>query len=161
MTKRMQEKGFTLIELMIVVAVVAILAAIAYPSYTWAVRKGKRAQARTAILDLLQQQERYMTQYNTYLQFSNTAGVTVPADVPFKTFSGDSASDPPYQLYAERCPSNDPVINQAITECVKVIARPTFTDDEAGSLWAMSTGARNCSGTAGTTTSSPPKVCWP
>ena len=156
MTKRMQENGFTLVELMIVVAVVAILAAIAYPSYTWAVRKGKRAQARTAILELLQQQERYMTQYNTYLKFSNVDGVTNPGDIPFKTFSGDSSTNPPYQLYTDVCATG-----QGISECVKVVAKPTFTDDEAGDLWATSEGAKNCSGTAGTTTSSPPKVCWP
>lgn len=156
MTNRAQEKGFTLIELMIVVAVVAILAAIAYPSYSWAVRKGKRAQARTAILDLLQQQERYMTQYNIYLKFSNSGVVTVPASVPFKTFAGDSSTDAPYQLYAEACSTA-----QAMTECVKVIAKPTFADDEVGSLWATSEGTKNCTGTAGTSTSAPPKVCWP
>ena len=42
------QSGFTLIELMIVVAIVAILGAIAYPSYLDSVRKGKRAEGRTA-----------------------------------------------------------------------------------------------------------------
>ena len=154
---RRKQGGFTLIELMIVVAVVAILAGIAYPSYQSAVRKGKRAQGRTAILELLQQQERYMTQNNSYLVFTNLAGVTSPANVPFKTFAGDNPSGTAYQLWAQECSSG-----LALTECVKIVASPTFTDAEAGKLWAMSTGARNCDGTAGTTPpAAPPKVCWP
>ena len=51
--------GFTLVEVMIVVAIVGILASIAYPSYQESVRKGRRAQARTALSELVQQQERY------------------------------------------------------------------------------------------------------
>ena len=43
-------RGFTLIELMIVVAVVAILASVAYPSYVSQVRKGRRADAETVLL---------------------------------------------------------------------------------------------------------------
>ena len=50
---RRVNRGFTLIELMIVVAIVAILAAIAYPAYTESVRKGRRAEARTALAEPL------------------------------------------------------------------------------------------------------------
>jgi type IV pilus assembly protein PilE len=112
---------------------------------------------RPAILELLQQQERYMTQNNRYLEFSNNNGTTNPTNVPFKTFAGDSPTGTAYQLSAARC-SND----LELTECVKITATPTLTDAEVGSLWAMSTGARNCSGTASTTPpAAPPKVCWP
>ena len=75
-------QGFTLIELMIVVAVVGVLAAIAYPAYTDSVLKGRRAQARAALTELLQQQERYMTQNNCYLGFSNNSSGAASASAP-------------------------------------------------------------------------------
>lgn len=60
-------KGFTLIELMIVTAVVAILAAIAYPSYLEYIAKARRADAKTVLLETTQFLERYYTQNGTYL----------------------------------------------------------------------------------------------
>lgn len=64
--------GFTLIELMITVAVVAILAAVAIPSYSEHVRKSRRAQAKADLVELAQQLERFHTVQNTY------NGMTLP-----------------------------------------------------------------------------------
>lgn len=64
--------GFTLIELMIVVAVVAILAAVAYPSYQDQVRKSRRAQAKADLTEYMQLAERYHTVNNTYVGFALT-----------------------------------------------------------------------------------------
>jgi len=61
-----KQSGFTLIELMIVVAVVAILATIAYPSYTEYVRRGHRAEARAALLQAQQWLERAATAQGVY-----------------------------------------------------------------------------------------------
>ncbi|PYG01382.1 type IV pilus assembly protein PilE [Thioalkalivibrio sp. ALE21] len=55
----MRIKGFTLIELMIVVAVIAIIAAIAYPSYLNHVQKSKRADAHDSLTRIHMAQERY------------------------------------------------------------------------------------------------------
>lgn len=61
--------GFTLIELMIVVAIVAILASIAYPAYTDSVRKSRRAQVKADLVVLAQRAERYYTLNNSYAGF--------------------------------------------------------------------------------------------
>lgn len=140
--------GFTLIELMIVVAIIGILAAIAYPSYTDSVLKGRRAEGRAALAELLQQQERYMTQRNVYFSFTNASGTTVPATVPFKTFSGDSQAKAAYHLQASVCAAG-----VALSECVMVEAIPVGSDPQAGRLQVLSTGIKQCTGTK-------PTVCW-
>lgn len=66
---RRDAAGFTLIELMIVVAIIAIIAAIAYPSFADQVRKSRRAQAKADLLELAQLAERSRTVHNTYADF--------------------------------------------------------------------------------------------
>ncbi len=59
-------RGFTLIELMIVVAIVAVLAAIGYPSYQNSVMKSNRTDGRSALQEAAARQERIYTESNTY-----------------------------------------------------------------------------------------------
>lgn len=61
------QRGFTLIEVMIVVVVIGMLAAIAYPSYQDAIRKSRRADARAVLSELTQFMERVYTENNTYM----------------------------------------------------------------------------------------------
>ena len=72
-------RGFTLIELMIAVAIVAILAAIAYPSYTGYVRKGKRATAQAALMDLAGKEQSYLLDRRVYTNVQTDIGFTMPA----------------------------------------------------------------------------------
>lgn len=67
--------GFTLIELMITVAIIAILAAVAFPAYTEQVAKGRRAEAKAIVLEAAQWMERYYAENNRYDQ--STAAVAV------------------------------------------------------------------------------------
>jgi type IV pilus assembly protein PilE len=59
-------RGFTLLEVMIACAIVAILAAIAYPSYLNSIQKSRRAEAKAALLGVASQMERYSTEKGTY-----------------------------------------------------------------------------------------------
>jgi len=72
-----QNKGFTLIELMITVAIMAIIAAIAYPSYIDSVRKARRADAQAQMLELASFMERFYTENNRYNKQNNVAQTNV------------------------------------------------------------------------------------
>jgi len=62
----MKINGFTLIELMITVAIIGILSSIAYPSYQDSVYKSRRADAKGALLGLSNAMERHYTETNSY-----------------------------------------------------------------------------------------------
>lgn len=64
------KKGFTLIELMIVVAIVAIIAAIAYPNYQAYVKRTKRVEVQTHMMQVAQNLENYKLANNSYAQAS-------------------------------------------------------------------------------------------
>jgi len=71
-------KGFTLIEVMIVVAIVAILAAIALPSYSEHTRRAKITEATSQLADLRVRMEQHFMDNRTYQGTGTGCGVTMP-----------------------------------------------------------------------------------
>lgn len=91
--------GFTLIELMIVLAIVAILAAIAYPSYLDSIRLARRADATDGLLTLQSQQEKYRANNTTFGTLAQIGGLAASSD-GFYTLTVGNAAATSYTLTA-------------------------------------------------------------
>ena len=134
--------GFTLIEVMIVVAVVGILAAIAYPSYQQYVIRANRSAAQQFMLEATSRQEQYLLARRTYASGSSafaTLQLTVPPEVTKH-----------YQVTIENPVANPPSYD--------VVAAPLGTSvqakDACGTLTLSSVGVKTVSG------SKPARDCW-
>jgi type IV pilus assembly protein PilE len=97
-SKSLNKKGFSLLELMIVVAIIGIIAAIAIPSYQQYIFESRRSDAQIALTTAAAEQERFYTYDNQYTSdIDNLGGATSPEG--YYTMSV-SATDTTYTLTA-------------------------------------------------------------
>ena len=94
--KPKKQIGYSLTELMVAVALVGILAAIAYPSYQDHVQKVRRSAAQQALIEISGRQEQFLLDNLAYTADLNNINYTVPTEVaPFYTISVTLSAGPP------------------------------------------------------------------
>lgn len=134
--------GITLIELMLVVAIIGILGAFALPAYQDYVTRAKRTDGRNILMDMASRQERYYFDNNTY--------TTDPTELGY---NADPASSPDgnYSVSINNNPTGD------ISTGYTIVATPTgsFSDPGCGNLSLNSRGVKSSTG------SRPNDRCWP
>ena len=95
-TKKRNEKGFTLIELMIVVVIIGILAALAIPRFMRATTKSKQSEAKQVLKQIYTMQHAYRQEYNTYALNGTTASAVAAQQTAFGRIGVDIMSTARY-----------------------------------------------------------------
>ena len=142
--KAQARRGFTLIELMIVVAIVGILSAIAYPSYAEYIRKGHRADARAGLLQAQQWLERASTATGVY-------PLTAALPASLKVIPSDR-----YDITIVS-PTGGVVADNSRTFTLTATPKGAQSGDKCGNYTLNHTGLR---GANGVTTGAIVTECW-
>ncbi|TRO15271.1 prepilin-type N-terminal cleavage/methylation domain-containing protein [Ectopseudomonas mendocina] len=144
-----QQRGFTLIELMIAVAIIGILAAIAYPNYQQYLLKTGRSDGHAKLTQLMQAQERFYSQNQSYTANLGAGGLAFPGVAANAPVISDEGR---YSIAAQACAAGTP-----LTRCVRLVATAVgaqAADTQCGNLGLNSQGIKTETG-SGTVES-----CW-
>jgi type IV pilus assembly protein PilE len=150
-----RERGFTLIELMIVIAIIAVIAAVALPSYFGSIRKSRRADAVQLMAQVAQAQERFRANSAT---FSNDFGTSF-LNVRSTAASGVTSLTEAYYTISVENPA-------ANAYTVQAVARASQTSDTRCAVMQMRMAGGNLTYLANTSvaaldpTNPDPNRCW-
>lgn len=128
------QRGFTLIEILIVLAIIGLLVGIALPAYQGSVLRSGRAEAKNELLQVASDQERFFSSNNTY----STDPIPLDGTVDTTRVTQNSL----YSIAVAACAGG------AITNCfvATATAQNTQTDDDCTTLTFSSTGVRGATG---------------
>jgi len=142
--KQSSERGFTLVELLITVTIIAVISVIAVPAYKEQADRGRRAEGKAYLLDLASRQERFYTQYSSYTgTVAATSGCvgSVCGLGMEDGYSGDDHFSGAVTVLPSGCTPTG-------TLCVSYTLSATalITDSKCGALTYDSTGKKGVSG---------------
>lgn len=129
----MKQKGFTLVELMLVLVIIGILSSVAVPAYQKNVARSSRGDGMTSLLDIMRAQENFFANEFTYT--SNLTELNYDAV--------QSSASGKYKIKASACGS------EALTKCIKLTATPQLGQASDGPLTLDSRGNRTHNGNDG------------
>ena len=162
---RRKSSGFSLVELMIVVVIVAILASIAIPAYNSQIRQSRRTDAKTALLDLAGREERFFSSNNGYTNSQASLGyapatstATFPPTSPGVPVGGSSGAT--YYAVTMTLVPAAPTATPPTPAGYSITATPTGTqaaDTQCASFTLTSTGAQTATSPTDATAS---VDCW-
>jgi type IV pilus assembly protein PilE len=144
---KMKSSGFTLIELVIAIVIAAILAAIAIPSYSNYVRKARRTEAKTVLLDMASLEERYFSTNNQYSQ--------TPADLGYSGAFPIISSTGYYSIAISNFNAATPLNPATYT----LTATAVSTTDQAKDATCQTFSVTQ-SGVQAATPDTTPPTCW-
>ena len=145
--RRNRVAGFTVIELLAVLVVLAILATVAMPMYQNSVRKGSRTAAKGALMDVAMRQEQFFLNNRSYSTSLDALGLPDPYYV--NKISDAVAAGDPGRVYQISLDNASATAYDAVASAVLDQAK-----DGCGNYTLTSTGNRSVSGAAGST------ACW-
>jgi type IV pilus assembly protein PilE len=134
---RHTQRGFSLMELMIVVAIIGILAAIAYPAYQESVRKSRRAECSGALAGLGNAMERFFTVNSTYLGAA-TGGANTGAPAIFPVSCPTDGGEATYNITIQAATGS--------TYALQATPIGPQAGDKCGSLTLSNTGLKGVTG---------------
>lgn len=134
------QQGFTLIELMVTVAIIGIMAGIAYPSYQDSVMKSRRADATGVLLGMMNAMERHFTESNSFCDAGGTGG----ADSCGASTTNDTGTSSIYSIPTETATYYTITISAAAAGSYTLSAVPAGGQaaDACGTLTLTHTGVK-------------------
>lgn len=143
--RRLKQQGFTLVELLVVVAIMAILVTVALPAYQNSALRSGRAEAKGELLQVAAEQERYYSSFNTYIDDAT------PMTTPTVANRDRTSTNATYLISVAACAGG------AISNCflATATAQGVQLDDLCDTLTISNTGIRGATGTGATA-----EECW-